>query len=105
MKYSWFVLATAMLATLPATASEKKNTTQTTSSVSSSKVQVQVLRLDINQATAEQLATVKGLGQKKASAIVKYRETNGRFKSLDELVKVKGIGQKALVQLKPQLKV
>jgi competence protein ComEA len=49
--------------------------------------------VNINTATAEELATaLKGVGQVKAEAIVRYREANGAFTDIDELVNVKGIG-------------
>ncbi len=49
--------------------------------------------LDINTATAEQLATtMTGVGKVKAEAIVQDREKNGKFKSVDDLDRVKGIG-------------
>ncbi|QSA95664.1 helix-hairpin-helix domain-containing protein [Methylococcus sp. EFPC2] len=48
--------------------------------------------VDINSATAEQIATtLSGIGKAKAEAIVKDRETNGAFKSVDDLARVKGI--------------
>lgn len=51
--------------------------------------------LDINTATAAELATVmQNVGPKKAEAIVAWREQNGPFKSVDELEKVPGIGPK-----------
>ncbi|MGR0277712.1 ComEA family DNA-binding protein [Marinomonas dokdonensis] len=50
--------------------------------------------LDINTANAKELAVVmKGVGDKKAQAIIEYREQHGPFKSIEDLVKVKGIGQ------------
>ncbi len=56
--------------------------------------------IDINTASADQLDKVlKGVGPKKAEDIVKYREANGPFKSLDDLAKVPGIKQKALEKL------
>ncbi|WP_424399775.1 ComEA family DNA-binding protein [Marinomonas sp.] len=54
--------------------------------------------LDINTATADQIAAVmSGVGDKKAHAIVAYRSENGPFKSLDQLTEVKGLGD-ALVE-------
>jgi competence ComEA-like helix-hairpin-helix protein len=48
--------------------------------------------IDVNSATAEQLDKgLKGIGPKKAADIVKYREANGAFKSVDDLAKVPGI--------------
>lgn len=50
-------------------------------------------RVDINTATAEQLAeALNGVGMAKAQAIVEYREQNGGFEHIDELVNVRGIG-------------
>lgn len=49
--------------------------------------------VDLNSATAEELAeSLHGVGQAKAEAIVAYREENGGFEHIDELVNVRGIG-------------
>jgi len=49
--------------------------------------------VNINSASAEEIAeALKGVGQSKAAAIVTYRDENGPFKHVDELVNVKGIG-------------
>ncbi|MEN8259281.1 MAG: ComEA family DNA-binding protein [Pseudomonadota bacterium] len=49
--------------------------------------------LNINSATAEQIAeTMTGIGPAKAEAIVKDREANGKFKSVEDVSRVKGIG-------------
>ncbi|HSW93401.1 MAG TPA: helix-hairpin-helix domain-containing protein [Gammaproteobacteria bacterium] len=47
-------------------------------------------KLNINKATAKELATIKGVTANKAKAIVSYRHKNGDFKSVDELKQVKG---------------
>ncbi len=53
--------------------------------------------VDINQADAQALAAgLKGVGAKKAQAIVEYRNTHGRFKTADELAGVKGISLKTI---------
>ncbi len=53
--------------------------------------------VNINTADAKTIAaSLQGIGQKKAEAIVKYRKTHGKFKSIKELAKVKGIGLKTL---------
>ncbi|AKH22224.1 hypothetical protein AAY24_11285 [Sedimenticola thiotaurini] len=53
--------------------------------------------VNINTASAEQIATeLKGIGNAKAQAIVDYRTQHGAFKSADELVRVKGIGEKTI---------
>ena len=62
--------------------------------------------IDINTATAEQLEKgLKGIGPKKAADIVKYREANGPFKSVDDLAKVPGIKGKTLEKVKPMVTV
>lgn len=53
--------------------------------------------VDINTANANELAAgINGVGEKRAIAIVQYREKHGPFKSVDDLVKVKGVGPKLL---------
>ena len=55
--------------------------------------------VNINTANADNLAVnIKGVGKKKAEAIIAYREANGPFKSIDDIKKVKGIGPK-IVQI------
>ena len=49
--------------------------------------------VNVNSASAEEIAeSLKGVGMSKAEAIVNYRDSNGQFKHIDELVNVKGIG-------------
>jgi competence protein ComEA len=55
--------------------------------------------VDINTASAEEIAaTLSGVGLSKAQEIVRFREANGAFAHIDELVKVKGIGLKTVDQ-------
>src|SRR5262245_51893354 len=61
-------------------------------------------RIDINTATAAELATLPGIGDSKAKAIVEYRAADP-FQTVDDLKKVKGIGDKTLEQLRPNLMV
>jgi len=61
--------------------------------------------VDINKASAEEIsASLKGVGVKKAEAIVTYRKANGAFSSLDDLTNVKGIGKKTLAANKADIK-
>lgn len=53
-------------------------------------------KLDINRATAAELDSLKGIGPSKAQAIIEDREKNGRFTTIDDLLRVKGIGEKLL---------
>lgn len=61
--------------------------------------------VNINTATADQLASIKGLGPKKAQAIIDYRQKNGAFKNVDDLKKVAGISEKLFASIKPQVTV
>lgn len=59
--------------------------------------------VNINKANAEAFDGLKGIGQKKAEAIVAYRKQNGNFKSIDDLLKVKGMSQRILDMNKGKL--
>ncbi len=62
--------------------------------------------IDINTATAaEMAAAMKGVGSKKAAAIIDYRNENGPFQEIEELTKVSGIGVKLLEANKANMKV
>lgn len=57
----------------------------------------QAAPVNINQASAEQIAkSLNGIGLAKAAAIVDYRNKNGSFKSINEIALVKGVGQKTI---------
>ncbi|QXC61543.1 ComEA family DNA-binding protein [Aquihabitans sp. G128] len=57
--------------------------------------------VDLNQATAEQLDTLPGVGPATATAILAYRDEHGPFTSVDDLLEVRGIGDAKLEQLRP----
>ena len=56
----------------------------------------EIQKININTASAEELAQLKGIGPSHAAKIVAYREKNGPFKMPEELTQVSGIGQKTL---------
>ncbi len=62
-------------------------------------------KVNINTATMEELTTLNGIGKTKAEAIVAYRTANGDFKTVDDLAKVKGIGDKIIEKIKPEITV
>lgn len=49
--------------------------------------------ININTSTAEELCTLYGIGTVRAQAIIDYRENNGGFVSIEELMQIKGIGE------------
>ena len=57
-------------------------------------------RLNINYATVEELCKLNGIGEKRASDIVDYRETSGGFKKIEDIMKVKGIKQGVFSKIK-----
>ena len=60
--------------------------------------------VNVNAADAQKIAdSVSGLGLKKAQAIVDYRAKNGEFKTLDDLNKVSGIGDKTIEKIKADI--
>ena len=61
--------------------------------------------VNINTASAAEIATLPGIGDKTAARIVEYRQKNGPFKKVEELMNVRGIGEKNFLKLKPQLAV
>ncbi|WMX54202.1 MULTISPECIES: helix-hairpin-helix domain-containing protein [unclassified Peribacillus] len=86
---------------LPGNASAASSGTAATGGASeSSRGQV-----NLNTATKEDLETLSGIGASKATAILEYRDTIGKFKQIDELKNVSGIGDKTFEKLKDSISV
>lgn len=105
MKNIWLtlIMALSLVTAAPAlmadaqAASAAKSDTKT--------VQQQSGKVNINSADAALLASVPGIGPKTAEAIIAHREANGKFTSIDDLVSVKGIGEKKLQKMKAFIKI
>lgn len=61
--------------------------------------------VDVNRATADELATLPGIGPALARRIVEWRRANGRFATVDDLEKVPGIGPATVQRLRPRVRV
>ena len=61
--------------------------------------------VDLNTATAAQLESLPGIGAVTALRIVEHREKNGTFSKIEELMNVRGIGEKSFLTLKPLITV
>ena len=61
--------------------------------------------IDLNTATAEQLEDLPGVGPATAEAILAYRKEKGRFRSVEELLEVRGIGEAKLASIRPKVRV
>ncbi|MEG1043598.1 MAG: helix-hairpin-helix domain-containing protein [Oscillospiraceae bacterium] len=59
--------------------------------------------ININTATQEELEELPGIGETIANNIINYRNENGNFNDLDELLNVKRIGEKVLAKIKPHI--
>ena len=57
--------------------------------------------ININTATEEELTKITGIGPSKAKAIISYREENGKFSSIQDILKVSGIGEALFEKIKP----
>lgn len=61
--------------------------------------------ININTATLELLMQLKGIGDTKAAAIIEYREQNGGFNKIEDIMNVKGIGERIFAAIKDSIKV
>ncbi len=59
--------------------------------------------VDLNTATQDVLEELHGIGPVRALAIIEYRQQNGPFQTLDQLLEVKGIGPSTLERIRPQV--
>jgi competence protein ComEA len=68
-------------------------------------VNIALAAVNINTADKKTLATLPGVGETKAEAIIQYRKDHGDFKNAEELVNVKGFGSKTLKKLAKEIAV
>jgi len=89
-------LALAIVTLLPANPLAQQASSSQTAPAAASPI-------NLNTATAADLEKLPGVGPATAARIIEYRQKNGNFKKLEDLMNVKGIGEKAFLKLKPLL--
>ena len=94
------VLALASTAVAQSTPAPKTPKTKATSTAAAPAGPV-----NLNAATAAQFDALPGIGKSTAQRIVEYRQKNGAFKKIEELMNVKGVGEKSFLKLKPLITV
>lgn len=60
-------------------------------------------KMNINKATKEDLMTLSGIGESKADAIIRYREENGNFNSIEEIMEIEGIKEGVFRKIEEQI--
>lgn len=111
MRILIMLLAVAAMAVLPAAAAQqaKANGAPPASKASSPRSAkssaAPTSPINLNTATQTQLEALPGVGPKAAQRILEYRKQNGSFKKVEDLMNVKGFGEKTFLKLKPMLTV
>jgi competence protein ComEA len=106
MRVLLMLLAVAAMAVIPvAAAQQAKSPAPASKSAATSKAAPAPASINLNTATQAQLEALPGVGPKAAQAILDYRKQNGNFKKIEDLMNVKGFGEKTFLKLKPMLTV
>ena len=108
MRAMLMTLALFALAALPSAAQQQKAAGGSNGSSRSSAAKASATPsspVNINTATQAQIEALPGIGPKVAQRIIEYRQKNGQFKKVEDLMNVKGIGEKSFLKLKPYLTV
>ncbi len=102
--FSAILAVVFLLSAEPVMAKSSSTTTRNSTTSTASVKNAKAARVNINTADAEALTQLPGIGPKTAKSIIAYRKKNGKFKKAEDLLNVKGIGEKTLKKMKPQLK-
>lgn len=87
------ILIALVISSSPVSATQAKAAPKATAAATSP--------VNLNTATVAQLETLPGIGAATAKRIVEHRQKNGAFKKVEELMNIKGIGEKSFLKLKP----
>ncbi|GEM_PF-5816304 len=96
--------STEVVQKMPLTGSVVKEKSKEINSDSDEKVE-EVKKIDINNADIEELKILHGVGPVIAKRIIEYRKIHGRFNTIEEIMKVKGIGKKKFKEMKNMITV
>jgi comEA protein len=107
MRVLLMLLAVAAMAVIPAAAAQqaKSPAPASKSSRASKAAPAPTSPINLNTATQAQLESLPGVGPKAAQRVIEYRKQNGNFKKVEDLMNVKGFGEKTFLKLKPMLTV
>jgi competence protein ComEA len=82
------------------TKTSQNNSKTTNSEIDQNSNETKDEKISINTATKEELTSLSGIGESKAEAIIKYREENGQFETIEDIKNVSGIGDSAFEKIK-----
>src|SRR3954462_13261615 len=108
MRVVLMLLAVAAMAVIPVAAAQQTKAPATApvkAARSSKPAAAPTAPINLNTATQAQLESLPGVGAKAAQRILEYRKQNGHFKKIEDLMNVKGFGEKTFLKLKPMLTV
>jgi competence protein ComEA len=97
------VLSLVVFASLFAAAPLHALQAQSKATSAAAKAAAAAVVVNINSASAAELDALPGIGAKTAARIVEYRQKNGPFKKIEELMNVRGVGEKNFLKLKAQI--
>ncbi len=95
------ILVAAIVITLAATAGTGTARAQETAARPAAAGAANAAPVNLNSASVDQLEALPGIGRATAERIVEYRQKSGGFKKVEDLMNVRGIGEKSFLKLKP----
>jgi competence protein ComEA len=105
MRVMLMLLAIMAMAIVPAVSAQQAKPAPASKAAAAKAPAAPTAPININTATQAQLEALPGVGAKAAQRILEYRKQNGHFKKVEDLMNVKGFGEKTFLKLKPMLTV